>query len=251
MAPFDWAGAGWFERAMAKLFDERERAAAEFLVGGNPKWSRQYKSACLVCLFLLTFVAMFGGYDRFMVFFPAYILLTACVPLLDDKWPGLVPLPTGGVFAPLYSVYPVGYDDIARVLLKVNLFRCLLALPLLALFGALGGWKAPGYSALDGVLLAAKTAAMAAALQPVVVVIRVSSATNDTKRAQLKWALILAPTTLAMIAIGYACFTSSGFGVVAGSVTLNALFATGILMWQRRAYNSNKIDLLSKQAPGT
>jgi hypothetical protein len=192
-------------------------------------------------------VTLLGQLGGTVVFFAAYVLATASMPLFGGDWRGMRQVASAGVYIPAYSLYPISFNAIARILLKVNVIRIGAALPLIVSFGALSAYRLES-DPVAGALLAAKLLAILLCLQPLFVLVPISSTTNDTSRLPVLWWIFLfAPILLAIFGAAAAVFLSrTGLGTFASYAVLGAL-STALFLLYRRAYRRGRFDLLSQR----
>ena len=153
----------------------------------------------------------------------------------------------GGMFMPGYSLYPISFNEMARIFIKVNLVRMLAASPLIVSFAALGAHQL-GHSALGGAMIGAKLIVLLICLQPLLALLPISSTTNDTSRMIGIWLLVFMPLILVILAAGLGVFLSdTKLGVVV-SYGLLLMLSTLIFVVYRRAYRAGRFDLLNPRS---
>ena len=108
---------------------------------------------------------------------------------------------------PGYSLYPIAFNEMARIFLKVNVVRILAAAPFIVSFGAIAAFKLK-YPAFDGALVGLKLLVMLLCLQPLLVLLPISSTTNDTSRMFRLWILVFLPVILIILACALGIFLS-------------------------------------------
>jgi hypothetical protein len=240
----DWNLTGPLEKFVARFLSARERIVTEFLVAHDPGWTRSFKWSFWVWLVACIVVFGFGQFGGTIVFFAAYVLGAASLPILGGEWKAMRQAATGGVFIPGYSLYPVAFNEIARIFLKVNLVRICAAAPFIITFAALAAYKLQ-HSPYIGAAIGAKVLGVLLSVQPLFVLFPISSTTNATSRMSAIWFLVFAPILLAMMALVVAVFiVGTVLGVLACCVLL-LLLATALLLVYRRAYRKGRFDLLS------
>lgn len=254
-APLDWSQCGWLERLAAAWFSPRERLAAEFMTAGRPNWSSHWRGAGLTTVFALVVLALLGQYGGWLVFLAGVLVLAAGTPLLGGTWRGFEMLATGGMSAPLYAAYPLGYWDIARMMLKVNWLRCVLAAPLVVVVGMVAGWKlAPEVAwpaaLFSGGLVALKILGLVFALQPAAVVLRIAGGTNDTQRLPWRWSIGLIPILAALLAFGVFVFLGEAWWVPWACLGGVAVTATFLLWLYGVGWARGKFDLVQARSSG-
>jgi len=236
------------ERWVAARLSPRERLAAEFLTAGDPAWAPNWPWLAVATAVAAVTIFLFGGYGVPVVLFAGYLVLASAAPVLGGYWAGLRHAHTGTMQAPLYALYPLGFGEMARVILKVNLTRCLIATPLLVGVGALAGWKLQ-LGAASGMAFALKAVGFLVAVQPALVTFRFSSDTADTRQLRWYWVGLLVVGALALVGLGAWVFTASGWASVLGGLTATLVSATGLLLLYASLWGKARFDLLAPIAP--
>ena len=246
----NWNLRGGLEKIVARMLNPRERVITEFLVAQDPGWTRSLKWSFWVWLIVSLVVFIFGDYGT-MVFFGAYVLGAATLPLFGGDWRGMRQTAAGGMFIPGYSLYPITFNEMALIFLKVNLVRIVAASPLVISFGAIAAFKL-GHPPLDGAIVGMKLLATISCLQPLLVLFPISSTTNDTSRMLGLWVLVFLPIILILGGAALAVFLSdTSLGVFVGFAAL-VLFSGLVFVIYRKAYRSGRFDLLNLVIkPGT
>jgi hypothetical protein len=243
----NWNLRGGLEKLVGRLLNPRERVITEFLVAQDPGWTRSLKWSFWVWMIVSLLVAGFGKSFGTVVFFGAYVLGAATLPLFAGDWRGMRQSAAGGMFMPGYSLYPISFNEMARIFIKVNLVRMLAASPLIVSFAALGAHQL-GHPALGGAIVGAKLIGILICLQPLLALLPVSSTTNDTSRMPGIWLLIFMPLILVILAAGLGVFLSdTRLGVLASYVLLIMLSCL-IFVVYRRAYRAGRFDLLNPRS---
>ncbi|HEV8544026.1 MAG TPA: hypothetical protein VGR78_16670, partial [Verrucomicrobiae bacterium] len=243
----NWENAGWLERFIGRLLNPRERVIAEFLVAQNPGWTGSLRRSFWIWATACVAVALLGQFGGTVVFFAAYVLATASMPLFGGDWRGMRQVASAGVYIPAYSLYPISFNAIARIFLKVNIIRIGAAFPLIVSFGALSAYRLET-DPVAGALVALKLLAIFVCLQPLFVLVPISSTTNDTSRLHvLWWIFIFAPILIVIFGAAAAVFLSgTALGTLTSYAVLGVLSTTLFLLY-RRAYRRGKFDLLSQR----
>jgi len=223
----------------------RQLLIAEFLVAGTPRWTSRLRWGMLITAISSVAVLFFGEHGGFIVFFPAYLIGTALLPMSVNEWRGLSTYPTAGLFSPIYAMYPIGYDEILAIVLKVNVLRCAAAFPVLATYGAIvaGVIHEP---VIMGITIAAKIAVAAMALQPLFFVLRISAGSNDTSTRRLSWHLLWIIPLILMLTFGtFIVFTTKNDWLAAVCLVALSIVSLAIVVLQRSLYRRGKFDLLT------
>jgi hypothetical protein len=248
MRPSGWPHLGWIEKIAARSMTGRQRLVTEFLVAGIPGWTGKLRWGIVLTAISSVAVLFFGEQGGFIIFFPAYLIATALLPLSGNEWRGLQTAPTGGLFAPIYAMFPVSYDEILTVVLKVNVIRCVAAFPMLAIYGAIAAGVLH-HPVLLGITLAAKVTVSSIALQPLFFALRISSGTNDSRTNRLSWHLLwIIPVILALAGCLFLVFNSKSDWTAAIFMIAVSILSLSIIVVQRRLYRFGKFDLLSSRS---
>lgn len=238
------ADAGWLERLVYRWWTPRERVVAEFFAPPQPDWSRVFRRMSWFFPPALAVLLLFAHYHPAIVVIAILAPVLTAVPVLGGYWPGFETRPAGGQFAPLFALYPIGFGEALRMILKANLLRLAVAAPMLLALGAAASWRVTG-SVAGGLTLGVKALALYATMMPLVGVLRFSESTNDTNRLSLWRLVLLAPFVLTLLGGGAAVFLAEtaktallglGLGAVS-SLVLTGSYARG---WAR-----GRFDLLS------
>lgn len=249
LAGLDWARAGWLERLVSRFFRGRDRLVLEFLVAENPRWSQSFRTGLWLWGLGAVAVWSFGNSMGPAVYLPAYLFAALVFPLLGGEWRGLQGFPTGGAILPAYAVFPISFSDISRTLAKVNIIRICAAAPLLVGFGMFAAWRL-NHPWHDGAAVSLKLLLLMLALQPVVNLLPISKATNDTTRMKALWGLVFLPVALALVALSFFFFVlDAGQGAV-GIFGIIALLSVATFAIYRRAFRRGKFDLLARRTGG-
>ena len=245
----NWNLGGPLEAFIGRLLPPRERVVTEFLVAQNPGWTRSFKFSFWIWLIACGVVLALGRYGGTIVFFAAYVLGAASLPVFGGEWRGMRQTAAGGVFIPGYSLYPISFNEIARIFIKVNLVRTCAAAPFIISFAALAAYtlKHPPFT---GAIIGAKMIGILLAIQPMIVLFPISATTNATYRMLSVWIFIFAPLFIALLAACLGVFIGGTVFGVSASYALLLLFSFLIFVIYRRAYRKGRFDLLSARARG-
>lgn len=243
----NWNLSGSVEKIVARFLNPRERVLTEFLVAQDPGWTRSLKWSLWIWLVVCLVVLAFGQFGGTLVFFAAYVLGAASLPLFGGEWRGMRQTAAGGVYVPGYSIYPIAFNEIALIFLKVNLVRICAAGPFIISFAALAAYKL-NHPALGGAIIGAKVLGALLAVQPLFVLLPISTTTNDTSRMRGVWFFVFGPILILMIAAVIGAFLSATVAGVAASYGLLALLSGLLFVIYRRAYRMGKFDLLSQRS---
>ena len=239
----DWRWLGWFDRMVGNWMTPRERLVAEFMTGGLPGWTPSSRNMAMATVLALVAVAILGRFGQGPLMFGGYLLFIVTTPVLGGEWRGFALGLTGTMGTPLYALHPVGFGEVVRVMLKVNVPRCLLAAPLVVTYGGLGGWFA-GAGATAGVVLALKVLGLVLALQPTVVAFRFSNGTFDTRQLRWYWLVLLLLPVLAMVGAGFGVVLAENWSQAVLSYVATVAASAGELALYARLWGRGRFDLL-------
>jgi hypothetical protein len=219
LAPADSESHGWVERCFARRLNRRERAIADFLLGGRqPRWTVFWQCAVwatMACLAILT-IPVPADWVLFLVGPSLYLVLFLTLfGALTPPGPDL-----GAV--PGHAVFPVGYREISRVWLKwAAVKNVLVLLPLALVYGAAAAWRC-GAPVLLGLLVAVKAVYILLALLPWAIMFYydrgIDVKAHPVRRALFLGAVIL--VILGYLGAGYLLFQDSALPALAGLVLL-------------------------------
>lgn len=241
-----WESFSWFERTFSRFLTPRERTLIEFLVGETPGWSKSAKWVLTLLGFTMAAVWAFGKSTGYVVFIGGYLLLASVTSMLGSSWRGFSQLPSAGSFIPAYSAAPVSFGELARLLLKFNLARLLLAAPVLAGFTIFSGWCVD-YGIAESALLAGKILLLLVAVQPLLILMPISKSTNDVARMKLVWFFLLFPLAALVAAGAVVFFTASTLFWLVISYASAFLAAILFFLTYRWAYRTGKFDLIARR----
>ena len=169
-------------------------------------------------------------------------------PLFGGIWPGFRGASTFEGVIPAYAVFPVGYGEISRIMLKANTIRILLWAPLFLLYAIVLATRlgeSPQYGSEVGI----GVVVLALFLQPVMVMAHFSSGSNDTKQINRYTVVLFGFCFILLVPL-----IAGTVGLFAAeSLLLKSVWAFGILacsslVWAGylRLFNRGRIDLLSR-----
>ena len=243
----NWNLRGALEKLVARLLSPRERVITEFLVAQEPGWTRSLKWSFWVWMTVSLLVLAFGSQFGTIVFFGAYVLGAATLPLFAGEWRGMRQSAAGGMFMPGYSLYPIAFNEMAKIFIKVNLVRLVAASPLIVSFAAIGAYKL-GHSPLEGAIVGLKFLGILVCLQPLLALLPISSTTNDGSRMLPVWLLVFLPLILIILAAAIGVFLSdTGLGVFTSFILL-LLLSSMLFVIYRKGYRGGRFDLLSPRS---
>ncbi len=237
----DWPHLPLVERFIGRMLTERERVIADFLVAGNPQWTAGVRSlasflglALAGCwLFTRQFKASFVS----LLSFGAVYLLA----VFAGQWRGFAFPRGGGAQSPFYALYPLGFWELMRLILKVNFVRSVCCVPFV--FGALLLVLGRLHLAPDSAAWAAiKLLIPALVAQPLLAIAQVSPGTNDGQKPRVILAAIIFIVVFVASAIAFFIATTFQVMVAAGAISAGA--STAALLLYGRYFNNNRFDLV-------
>lgn len=182
-AGHSFAQRGLIERSCLWFLGPRERVVVDYMLPGGQSWLRGW----LIAAGLVMLAAIVRPWAPATALIPAAFGLLFALPLGGGRWHGFDTLRVFQSQTNVLAFSPLGFGEIARPLLKLNALRCVLAFPLvLAALGfafvALSPANAPFPWALDYSL---RITAAVLAFQPVCLIVKFSSNTNDSSASKL------------------------------------------------------------------
>ncbi len=245
----NWELTGPLERFVARCLTPRQRIITEFLVAGSPGWTQGWKVSFWIWLATSIVVLVLGQLGGTITFFATYVLATSSLPIFGGNWRGMRLSASGGMYLPAFSVYPITFNSIAMIFLKVNLVRIMAASPLIVSFATLAAFRLD-QPPLIGAFNALRLLGILICVQPLFILFPLSNTTNytSTGKTALKL-LVLVPVLLVMFGAAFAIFTSPGGGMVLASYAILLLLSVLLFAIFRRAYRLGDFDLLSERPP--
>jgi hypothetical protein len=238
---FDWEHARFVERFAGRLLNSRERVVAEFMVASNPGWTRWVRIVLAAVLIGVvvgwTLAAGLSSVVGTLMFLVIYFAAVSFI----GTWRGFLSPPSGGLQSPIYAVYPIGYWELMRVVLKVNLARIAICVPFV--LAALVILAANPYLAQTHVFgMGIKLVLLGLMAQPIVAFGPISPGTNDTQ--ELGRAVIAIIWSIALLGAGITFFMAwnSVVMLVAG-LAMTVLSVLALTLYGRW-FNGSRIDLV-------
>jgi hypothetical protein len=255
-APPAWPERGWLERGLWKWLTERERALADFaFVHGlalTQGWRKVFRN--LLIGLALGFAASLRSPA------PALWLLGLTLVVAGIQVLALVyasgsafgKIASSGVFIPYCAVYPVGFRELSRLLVKYTLvqFPLLAAFSLTASLGIHRLVAGAGFVVLPAAVMGLKAAGLLAAARFPLVALGLSACTNDSARIRLRSLLIIFGFILfglPFLGLGAASLFVPHAGWAALSYALAIASAYALLRMYGWFYHTNRIDLMSER----
>lgn len=240
----DWSHEGFLERVFMKTLTRRERVVAELMAGPRLRMTRKLKIAAGLAILGITLATASPQLPPVVL---AILAGMFGLTVFQGDWPGFRTTPCAGKFMPIYAVQPVEYGEISKLFFKMTLTRLLLWTPLAAALGAALGHRAPALGAEAGFLIGLKAAWIALSIQPIGMLARFSSGSNDTERLTFRgcFGLIL---PFALLGIPLIAAAAGTFAIPNSGWLLSAA-AVPLLSWALWAYygflyNRCRIDLI-------
>jgi hypothetical protein len=178
-----WQGRGWFEGWLWRWLTTREKALAEFvfpdgLVITNA-WKRIGKTFAITMVVALATAYLFPAARNWMLGIGLFIAACQALGRVLDAGRAFQPILCSGVNIPMYAVYPVGYRELGRLLMKYATVQtpALLAFTIVASVLTAAVIKQP--IAL-GAIIGCKLAILALGARAFALALSFSSNTNDT-----------------------------------------------------------------------
>jgi len=249
----NWENSGWIERLASRWLNSRDRQVATFLCGGKlGRWSAEWNLGIKI--------AAGGVVSMFLTsLLPGWVCLAlgavasvSALPVFGGRWDGLQLVAVSGTVGPAHAGLPLSYSEITRVLLKVNLVRYLVWVPIFLVYATavavVGGmpWSW-GLQMGVGILIALISA------QWIFVFGHLASGTNDTKRATLHTLgtftaiLVIAPAYLGCVAVFFVAmnWAPDPRAAWAAPAALGMFFFSW-LIWRvyKLLYDRGRIDLM-------
>ena len=185
----DWRHLGWIERLVAAWFTDREKVVAEFMLTTQlGTWSKRWRVASIITAAGAVCTLVVPVLPPWIFLLPMAVAGMMAAPILGGCWTGFRGPMTSGFVLPAYSVFPLGYAEITRVMLKANLVRAVTWAPLAVVYVAALAQR-QGSTFEYGALIGLDVVLILIALQPITIMGHFSSGTNDTK--QIHWQNIL------------------------------------------------------------
>lgn len=244
-----WPNAGFLECWTRRWLTPRERDLAEFMTAGHAEWTLSLRRAYVLALAAMFAAFTLGPTGLWLSYVGLYFAATNGVPVLGTPCVGLAIVTMAGATLPAYAGLPIGFHELARVLLKVGIVRTLAFAPGALLAGAVIGFHGSA-GAMPGLIIAAKAISVLLAWQPALVALQFSAGTNDTRGPawrSLKLFAAIGPLILSTVGASTAAFfTPAPWAVACLAIATTLSWAT--LQLYGRFYNRNRFDLMHGQA---
>jgi hypothetical protein len=242
----DWAHSGFVERLIGCSLTDREKTVAEFLTGSNPKWTKSLLSLIVFLAFLSLGAAVVARVIRaptdIFIFIIVFLVVASAKP-----WPAFRPTAPIGHSPPHYALYPIGFGELMRTLLKISFLRYFFCAPFVFLFIIIAGLSLRTEYNFSWVL-GLKLVFLGAAAQPIIAVATFSTASSDTHRIAFLFVAGVFATSLVCLGVIFLAFLTPLNSLISGSAILLLSLACPWLygLW----FNRSKFDLIHPRATG-
>jgi len=183
MAAPQWRERGWFEELLWRWLTVREKALAEFVFPDGfiitNAWKGIAKTFVITMLLALVAAYVFPAARNWMLGIGLFITGFQALGRMLDAGRAFQAIPCSGVNIPMYAVYPIGYRELGRVLMKYTTVQApaLLAFTVFASVLTVAVIKQP--IAL-GAIIGCKLAILVVGARAFALALSFSSNTNDT-----------------------------------------------------------------------
>ncbi len=251
LQPLAWSQQGWLEARLWQWLEPRERVLAEFAFPNGialtrPWWrlARLWAGASVVGLLA---GRLEPRLEIAVIGLGLFVTLCQAVARVLDTGAAFRAMFSSGVRIPLHAGFPIGFKELAHLLLKYSAIQVPLLVPFMMASGALVGHLA-GFGVVAGVVPGLKAALLLGAGRCGLLALAFSAGTNDTTRFRGRTILLLA------VVLGQAglFLALSITGLVLSypayawlCVALAAADAYLFLRVYGRFYDANRFDLMS------
>jgi hypothetical protein len=247
LGDLNWHQAGLLERSIPRLLNKQDRLVLEFLVAANPRWTAGLRNLGILivlgtaaCLF---FPVLQSGAMGFIAVFAVIFVLAN----LFGNWRGFATPQGVGRQSPFYTLYPIGFGQLARIVVTVNLIRYCCCLPLLAGVATVLTIKAH-WDITATVWTSLKVIVLGVLLQPLLPILFLSPGTNDTQKPLFMLSVI--GISLTLIGCGAVFMFANTVWAIVLAGAIFGLLSLGALLVYGRMFNHNRFDLVPAQSTG-
>lgn len=244
----DWSHSGWVERLARSVLNARETLTLEFMLGERLNlWSRNWRNSLKVTAAGVALAGLVSVDSVWLYVVPVIAGALLGVPLFGGSWLGFGGVASSGYKITAFSIFPLSYGEISRVVWKSNVLRILAWGPLGCVHIAAVAMRF-GRSPAEGLLIAVEVLLLIVALQPIMILAQFSAGTNDTK--VVTWQTVLG---FMCAIVGFLLLVAATFVIMLhGSLEIKALMLTGVFVlaaiawWAyKQLFERGRIDLLS------
>jgi len=212
---------GLVEGIVSLSLTRKEREFAEFLLGFKPPaWTASWRISAIATAVAFAAVLLGGSSWNAVGALALAVSLGCGLPILGGTWPATTQGMISGKLAPISSCFPASYWKSSRVMLKINVSRLFLYLPLAMLAGLLGAQSAQK-GLLVGCLWVGRASLFFLALIPVLIVGKFSKSSNDTAGGAIRAIAVLSVFVLVLIVL---------LGIGAAAIFTDGLWSVGFFM---------------------
>lgn len=220
LTAIDWDAAGPLERIAGRLLTPREKTVCEYMQGGVGGWSARLRAAAAAAIVMLVLVLASPWLPDIPLLHAVALPMLIAVPALGGYWPGFYRFTPGG--HPAFAILPIGYWEIAKAVLKVNVVRCLAWLPFAIGLGAAAGMM-QGVGPLAGSIVAAKVLYLALVAQPVYIMGKFSMGCNDSSELVRHNVVIFLLLSLLVLGAAWSSIAMFTVGALGSALPAGAL----------------------------
>lgn len=249
----DWARNDLFGRIIQRFLAANQMPLARFLLSHSPQWTRQWWYAVGALAIFGTLMAFMNpgssitGTGIPLIILSVGLSLALGTPLLGGSWTGFVLCPSIGPAPAGYALFPIGFGEMTKLMLRINSIRLILGFPIVFALAQTIGWKL-GLSFPQVWLWSLKALYLLWSLQPVWIAGQFSATTSDSSKFKGGCLLLLTGGVAVLVFIGaIAAFLvgATWLIVLAGTIALPA-GTFGFLGFYGLLFNRTSFDLLPK-----
>ncbi len=246
-----WKRRGWLEEWLWRWLNERERRLSEFVWPDGPTisipWKKAFRNLAIGMAAAFALGAASPGLRGWVFGLTVFISGCQTLVVMLNNGAAFRPALLSGVNIPTHAGLPVGYRELARLLLKYSAVQVPALLGFLMICGSLAAWFL-GDPWFLGCHFGAKLGLLLLGLRLAVIVFAFSSGTNDSSRFRLS-ALALIVLVVALVVAALGCGIAGLFVPVAGAAWLLVLLAIflcySLVVLYGWFYNANSFDLMN------
>lgn len=185
----NWQGRGWFEGLLWRWLTSREKTLTEFVFPDGfiitNAWKRIAKTFVITMLLAVAAAYLFPVARNWMLGIGLFIAACQALGRVLDAGRAFQPILCSGVNIPMYAVYPIGYRELGRLLLKYAAVQApaLLAFTVVASTLTTAIIKQP---LAVGAIIGCKLALLTLGARAFALALSFSANTNDTSGFRLR-----------------------------------------------------------------